>query len=375
MSKTTGTAISGSGVWHPPTLVDNAALCDAFNVWVRRENEARAADIAAGKLVALRESTPEFIEKASGITQRYVVDATGILDPDRLIPNIPDRRDDELSYQAEFAVHAARRALAEAGRDGKDVDMVVLGASNLQRLYPSIAIEVLDAIGGSGYAVDIALGCSSATMAITMCSEAVQLGKAKCALAVTPELTSGFINWRDRDSHFIFGDAAVAVLVEPAAAARPGSYEILSTRSMAKFSSNIRNNGGYLNRCDPARQFADDKLFYQQGRRVFKDVVPLAAKFIGEHLAAEGVDAKQIARFWLHQANKNMNDLIAERLIGREPTALEAPLILAEFANTASAGSAIAFSKYHDDLPAGSLGLMASFGAGYSLGSVLVRRM
>ena len=251
---------------------------------------------------------------------------------------------------------------------------MVLGAANLQRLYPAIAIEVLDALGGAGYAVDIALGCSSATMAITMCSEAVQLGKAKCALAVTPELTSGFINWRDRDSHFIFGDAAVAVVVEPAASARPGSYEILSTRSMAKFSSNIRNNGGYLNRCDPARQFADDKLFYQQGRRVFKDVVPLAAKFIGEHLAAEGVAAERIARFWLHQANQNMNDLIAQRLIGREPSALEAPQILAELANTASAGSVIAFSKYHDDLPAGSYGLMASFGAGYSLGSLLLRR-
>jgi beta-ketodecanoyl-[acyl-carrier-protein] synthase len=143
---------------------------------------------------------------------------------------------------------------------------------------------------------------------------------------------------------------------------------------MGKFSSNIRNNGGYLNRCDPTRQFADDKLFYQQGRRVFKDVVPLAAKFIGEHLAAEGIPAAQIARFWLHQANESMNGLIAQRLLGRAPTELEAPLILNELANTASAGSAIAFSKYHDDLPAGSYGLMASFGAGYSLGSLLVRR-
>ncbi|MEZ4403542.1 MAG: beta-ketoacyl-ACP synthase III [Kofleriaceae bacterium] len=374
MTKTTGTSITGSGVWHPETLLGNAELCDAFNVWVQRENAARADAIAAGTATPLRESTPEFIEKASGITQRYVVDKSGIVDPDRMVPNIPDRRDDELSYQAEFAVNAAKRALAEAQREGKDVDMVVLGAANLQRLYPAIAIEVLDALGGAGYGVDIALGCSSATMAITMCSEAVQLGKAQCALAVTPELTSGFINWRDRDSHFIFGDAAVAAVVEPTARARPGSYEILSTRSMAKYSSNIRNNGGYLNRCDPERQFADDKLFYQQGRRVFKDVVPLAAKFIGEHLAAEGVAPADVARFWLHQANQSMNNLIAQRLLGREATALEAPVILSELANTASAGSVIAFSKYHDDLPAGSYGLMASFGAGYSLGSLLLRR-
>lgn len=371
---TTGTAITGSGVWHPETVISNAELCEAFNVWVRRENAAHAAEIAAGTREPLRESTPEFIEKASGIKQRYVADRSGILDPERMIPNIPDRPDDQLAIQAEWAVHAARRALTQAGREGKDVDYVVLAASNLQRLYPALAIEVLDALGGAGSALDMALGCSSATMAITLASEAVQLGKARCAVAVTPELTTGFINWRDRDSHFIFGDAAVALVVEPVASARPGSYEVLSTRSMARFSSNIRNNGGFLNRCDPARQFDADKLFYQQGRRVFKDVVPLAARFIGEHLAAAGVAATDVARFWLHQANSNMNDLIAQRLLGRRPTALEAPLILEEFANTASAGSAIAFSKYSDDLPTGALGLMASFGAGYSLGSLLLRR-
>ncbi len=374
MQGTTGTAITGSGVWHPETVVTNAELCAAFNVWVGRENAAHAAEIAAGTFTALRESTPDFIEKASGIKQRYVLDKTGLLDPDRLTPNLPDRRDDQLSYQAELAVHAATAALAQAGKTGADVDLVVLGASNLMRLYPALSIEVLDALGGHGYAVDIALGCSSATMAITMCSEAVQLGKARCALAVTPELTSGFINWRDRDSHFIFGDAAVAVVVEPAEGARAGSFEILSTRQAAKYSSNIRNNGGYLNRCDPARQFADDKLFYQQGRRVFKDVVPMAARFIGDHLAADGVATGDVARFWLHQANQKMNELIAERLIGHRPSPHEAPLILPELANTASAGSVIAFSKHHDDLPTGSIGVMASFGAGYSLGSLLLRR-
>jgi len=371
---TTGTAITGSGVWHPEDVITNDELCAAFNVFVQRENAAHAEEIAAGTRVALRESTPEFIEKASGIKQRYAADKSGPLDPDRLVPNIPNRRDDQLALQAEWAVHAATRALQQAGRDGKDVDYVVLGTSNLQRLYPALSIEVLDALGGAGSAFDLALGCSSATMAITMAVDAVQLGKARCAIAVTPELTTGFLNFRDRDSHFIFGDASVAVVVEPLASARPGSYEVLSTRSMARFSSNIRNNAGYLDRCDPAHAADADKLFYQQGRRVFKDVVPMAAKFIGEHLSSAGVAATDVARYWLHQANKNMNDLIAQRLLGREATSLEAPVILEEYANTASAGSVIAFSKYNDDLPSGAYGLMASFGAGYSLGSLLLRR-
>jgi beta-ketodecanoyl-[acyl-carrier-protein] synthase len=375
VAPTTGTAITGSGVWHPDSVITNAELCVAFNEFVRRENARRAAEIEAGTFEPLKESSPEFIQKASGILARYAQDKTGILDPDRMCPNIPDRSDDELSVQAEYAMHAAERALAAAGRRGEEVDLVVLGCSNLQRLYPAIAIEVQNALGATGYGYDMAVGCSSATFAVHLASEAVQLGKASCALVVVPELTTGHMNWRDRDSHFIFGDASVAAVIEPLGKAKKGAWELVSTRAMSKWSSNIRNNAGYLDRCDPDRVPGEDKLFTQQGRRVFKDVVPLASKFIADHLADNGLTAADIRRFWLHQANQNMNDLIAKRLLGREATRLEAPLILDEYGNTASAGSLIAFSKYQDDLPAGSMGVLASFGAGYSLGSLLVRRV
>jgi len=374
-SSSTGTAITGTGVWHPEQVISNEELCVAFNEFVRRENARNASAIDAGTLEPLKESSAEFIEKASGIKQRYVQDRTGLLDPDRMCPNIPFRPDDVLSVQAEYGVRAAERALDAAGRRGEEIDLVVLGCSNLQRLYPAISIEVQDAIGASGYGFDMAVGCSSATFAVQLASEAVQLGRARRALVVVPELTTGHMNWRDRDSHFIFGDASVAAVIEPLAAAKKGAWELVSTRAMSKFSSNIRNNGGYLDRCEPDREPGDWKLFTQQGRRVFKDVVPMASKFISDHLADHGLAPPDVRRFWLHQANQNMNDLIAKRLLGRDATRLEAPLILDEYGNTASAGSLIAFSKYSDDLPAGSWGVMASFGAGYSLGSLLVRRL
>jgi beta-ketodecanoyl-[acyl-carrier-protein] synthase len=142
----------------------------------------------------------------------------------------------------------------------------------------------------------------------------------------------------------------------------------------SKWANTIRNNKGYLDRCDPETERSDDKLFHQQGRRVFKDVVPLASKFIADHVATHDLQPSQIARYWLHQANQNMNELIAKRILGREATRTEAPLILDEYGNTASAGSLIAFSTYSDDLAAGSFGMMASFGAGYSLGSLLLQR-
>jgi beta-ketodecanoyl-[acyl-carrier-protein] synthase len=371
---TTHTSITGFGVWHPPTVLDNAELCTAFNEFVRRDNATHADAIAAGTRAPLKESSPEFIVRASGIERRYVEDKTGLIDPERLWPNIPDRPEDQISIQAEYAVHAARKALEVAGRAGEDVDLIVLGASCLQRSYPALAIEVQAVLGARGHGFDISLGCSTGTAALQLATQAVQLGQARCALVVLPELTSPHLNWRDRDAHFILGDVAVAMVVEPTAGARPGSWEVRSTRMLSKWSNNIRNNFGYLNRCDPATADAPDKLFHQQGRRVFKDVVPLAEQFINDTMAAHGLAASQIARFWLHQANQNMNDLIAKRVLGRDATPIEAPLVLAEYGNTASAGSLLAFALHNDDLPAGSLGVMAAFGAGYSLGSLVLQR-
>src|ERR1043165_6210601 len=108
---TTQTAITGWGVWHPPDVLTNPELCVAFNEFVRRENAKHAAEIAAGTREPLKESSPEFIIKASGIIKRYVQDKTGLLDPERMCPNIPDRPEDQLSIQAEYALNAARPAL------------------------------------------------------------------------------------------------------------------------------------------------------------------------------------------------------------------------------------------------------------------------
>jgi beta-ketodecanoyl-[acyl-carrier-protein] synthase len=371
----TATAITGAGVYHPDSILENEELCVAFNEFVRRENAKNAAAIAAGTAQPLRESTPEFIVKASGILRRFIEDKTGVLDPERMCPNIPDRPDDQLSVQAEYAVKAIERALAAAGRVGEEVDLVIVGSSCIQRQYPAIAIEAQDAIGARGFGFDVTAGCSSATAAMSLAVNAIRTGAATCAVVAAPELMSAHNNWRERDGHFIFGDAAVAVVIEPLDRAKAGGWEILSTRMATKFSSNIRNNHGFLNRCDPSTQFAPDKLFYQQGRRVFKDVVPMASRFILDHIAAHGVQPAQLARMWLHQANENMNDLIAERVYGRPPTRAEAPLALTEYGNTASAGSLIAFTLYSQDLPAGAYGMISAFGAGYSMANLFVQKM
>ncbi|HUS33263.1 MAG TPA: beta-ketoacyl-ACP synthase III [Kofleriaceae bacterium] len=373
---TTGTAITGHAVWHPEQVLTNDELVVCFNEFVRRENAKYADEIAAGTRQPLKPSSSEFILKASGIKERYVEDKSGLLDPDRMCPNIPDRPETALSIQAEYSINAAKLALARAGKTGEDIDLVVLGASNLQRLYPSLAIEVQEAIGARGWAYDMSLGCSAATGATITATHAIQSGAATRALIVVPELTTGHMNWRERDSHFIFGDASVSLVLEKVEDAKPGAWEILSTKMLSKWNATaIRNNYGYLDRCDPATKDNDSKLFHQKGRTVFKDVVPLASAFIKEQLQAYGLEPSQVGRYWLHQANQKLNEVVAEWVLGRVPSRTEAPIILDEYGNTASAGSLIAFSLHNEDLAAGTYGLMCSFGAGYSLGGLLMQRL
>jgi beta-ketodecanoyl-[acyl-carrier-protein] synthase len=370
----TGIAISGTGAWHPTDVITNEELCASFNEWVRTENERNAEAIEAGFATALAESTPEFIVKASGIRQRYVQDKEGILDVERMFPIIHERPEDELCLQADYGVHAAKIALKQAGRTGEEVDLIIVACAALQRYYPAIAVEIQGALGARGFAYDVLAGCSSATYPIQQAVDALRSGSATRALVINPELTTPFVNFRDRDSHFIFGDAATATLIEKVEDAREGAWEILNTKMFSTYSSNIRNNFGYTNRCTPETKDAPDKLFHQQGRRVFKDVVPLAAKFITDHLAENNIEPKAVKRYWLHQANINLNSLVVKRLTGEAATQDIAPLVLGDWGNTASAGSIIAFHEHRADLEAGSLGVLCSFGAGYSIGSVLVRK-
>ena len=100
----------------------------------------------------------------------------------------------------------------------------------------------------------------------------------------------------------------------------------------------------------------------------------MVAELITTHLGEIEADGGDLDRMWLHQANRHMNDMIARRVLGRDPSSEEAPIILDRYANTSSAGSVIAFHLHHADLAPGSLGVLCSFGAGYSAGSVLLKR-
>ena len=367
--------ISGTGLWTAPDAISNEELVASYNAYVARFNGEHSAEIASGAMAPLPESSVEFIEKASGIKRRYVIDKAGVLDPTRMKPRFQPRPDDQVSFMAEIGVAAAREALAKAGRSGTDIDLVICAASNMQRAYPAIAIEIQKVIGARGYAFDMMVACSSATFGLEQAVNAISTGSARAALIVSPEICSAHLAWQDRDCHFIFGDVCTALVVERAEDATAGSqWEILGTRMATSFSNNIRNNAGFLTRCEDRQPDSRDLLFRQEGRKVFKEVCPMAADHITAQLAALSLAPNQVRRFWLHQANLAMNQLVGKRLLGREATADEAPIILDEFANTASAGSVIAFHRHNADLSPGDIGVLCSFGAGYSIGSLVLRK-
>ena len=366
--------ISATGLWTPPESVTNAELVESFNAWADRWNAEHEADIAAGQVEAKTHSSVEFIEKASGIKSRYVVNKSGVTDPALMRPVIPERSNEEISILAEIAVKAAHQALERAGRDPKDVDAVICAASNMQRAYPAMAIEVQEALGIEGFSFDMNVACSSATFGIQTAADFVRAGHAKSVLMVNPEITSGHLNWTDRDSHFIFGDVATAVLVEDESIAPKDHWKILGTQLKTKFSNNIRNNFGFLNRADPSGEGAPDKLFVQEGRKVFKEVVPMVSEMIISELDRLDIKAEDLRRLWLHQANANMNRLISSKVLGHEASDDESPTVLDEYANTSSAGSIIAFHKHSADFKPGEKGLICSFGAGYSVGAVFVEK-
>jgi len=369
--------ISGSGVFTPPEVITNAELVSAFNAFADKENAKHADAIAAGEREAIPQSDVDFIVKASGIERRHVMDKAGVLDPDVMHPTLRQRSDDEPGIMTEMAVDAARQAMDQAGVDGSQIDAVICAASNHERAYPAIAIEVQEALGIAGFGYDMNVACSSATFGIQNAVDMIRCGSVDRVLMVNPEICSGHLEWRDRDCHFIFGDVCTAVVLEARAlATSDDQFEVLSTRLLTQFSNNIRNNNGFLRRTRPAGlEDRRDMQFMQNGRQVFKQVVPMVSELIVEHCRDEGVDPTALKRLWLHQANKSMNDFIGKKVMGRVPEPAEQPNILQDYANTSSAGSIIAFAQHHDDLDSGDLAVICSFGAGYSVGNVIVRRV
>ena len=369
--------ISGTGLFTPKESISNEELVSSFNKFVDEYNESNKESIQKGEVSSLEKSNADFIEKASGVKSRYVQDKSGILDTSFMRPKLRERSENELSNLAEIGVIAARDAISNAKIEPDKIDAVIVACSNLERPYPAIAIEIQNELGIKGFAYDMNVACSSATFGIQNIYDMIKSGSIRSAVMINPEMCSGHLNFKDRDCHFIFGDVATAVVLEELKEEQVSEncYEVLGTKLLTEFSNNIRNNYGFLNNSSPEGIGKADKLFHQNGRKVFKEVVPKVASLIKDHLESHSININNIKGMYLHQANESMNKLISKYLLGFEADQSLAPIVLDEYANTSSAGSIIAFHKNNENLSKNDLAIICSFGAGYSIGNVIVKKI
>ena len=369
--------ISGTGLFTPSESISNSELVDSYNKFVDEYNAKNQKEIENGSIQPIEKSSVEFIEKASGVKSRFVQNKSGILDTSFMRPKLRERNEEELSNLAEMGVAAAKEAIENSGISLADLGAVIVACSNLERPYPAIAIEIQNALRIKGFAFDMNVACSSATFGIQTIYDMIKSGSIKSALMINPEICSGHLNFRDRDCHFIFGDVATAVVLERIDDdnQKSNSYEIVGTKLLTEFSNNIRNNYGFLNTSSPDGVGKSDKLFHQNGRKVFKEVIPKVSSLIKEHLEECEIPVENIKGMYLHQANENMNKLISKYVLGHEAEKDLAPVVLDEYANTSSAGSIIAFHKHNQSLNKDDLAIICSFGAGYSVGNVIVRKI
>ncbi len=377
--------ITATGLYTPQHSISNEELVSTFNQYVDNYNQQYQSEIKNGEKQPLEHSSAEFIEKVSGIKSRYVMDKTGILDPNIMSPILPPRKlDEEPSVMAEMGLGALKDALKNADLTADDLDGIIVACSNFQRAYPAISIEIQHYIGmNGGFSYDMNIACSSATFGIAQAVGTLKAGMAKKIAVLNIEITSAHLNWRNRDSHFIFGDVATATIVEELD--EPKGHEIIDCKLFTQFSTNIKNEYGFLDRSEFLATNSDfypdinnpvsDKLFLQNGRKVFRDVCPAVSKLIKTHLEENQIEPSTVKKMWLHQANTNMIDLILRSVVGKQADKSITPTVIAEFGNTSSASPMIVFNRHQEDMDSGDIGVICSFGAGYSIGSVLVKKV
>jgi beta-ketodecanoyl-[acyl-carrier-protein] synthase len=229
-----GIHIAGTGIWYPEDKISNFELVESYNKYARRFNIDNSKKIDSGDIIRMEESSVEFIEKASGIESRHVIDKDGILDIDRMMPKVVNEDPDKLSIHAQAGIKAAIKAMVEADVTPQQIDAVIVGTSHSVRNYPAVAIEIQNELDISGYAYDMLVGCSSTTFAINNAYSDIASGLAQTILVINPEISTPFVNFTHRDKHFIFGDGCVATIVQKNSSSAK-SFKIIDRKLHTQF--------------------------------------------------------------------------------------------------------------------------------------------
>lgn len=300
--------------------------------------------------------TNKDLEASVDTSDAWIVERTGI-------------RERHIAADGEFtsdlALHACRRALEAAGRQPADVDLIVLGTSTPDMVFPSSACLLQAKLGAKGGAAfDVQAVCSGFTYALATAELFIKAGRHRCALVVGAEVFSRILDWKDRGTCVLFGDGAGAVVLEASETAGILSSHLHADGSYA----GILNTPGHV--CGGAIQ--GDPTLKMDGGAVFKLAVRVLEESAREALAANGLTVADIDAYIPHQANVRIISHVGKKLGLDERKCI---VTVDRHANTSAASVPLALDVAVRDgrVKPGSLVLLQGVGGGFTWGSVLLR--
>ena len=304
-------------------------------------------------LEKLVDTSNEWILQRTGIRERHIVD-----------PGVAT---------SDLAKEAALLAITRAGLTPDDIDLIIVGTVTPDMLFPSTACLVQDKIGAHrAWGFDLSAACSAFMYSLTVGAKMVASGAAKHALVIGADVMSSIIDYTDRSTCVLFGDGAGAVVLGPASA---DGFGILD------FEHQVDGSGGPAlcmpaggSRMPASHETVDQRLHYvkQEGATVFKFAVTKTAEMCERLLTRNGLTANDIDLFVSHQANRRIITSAAERL---GLPADKVVINIERFGNTTAATIPLALNDAVNDgrVKKGDRVLLASVGAGFTVGAMLMR--
>jgi len=329
LTKSIGVKISALGTYVPPRLLTNADL---------------------EKMV---ETSDQWITERTGIRERHIVDK-GFATSD-------------------LAVEAAKKALAQRGMNASDLDAILVGTVTPDMLFPSTACLVQHKLGAKGvWGFDLSAACSAFLYALQTGTQFVATGTHKRVMVIGADVMSSIIDYTDRATCIIFGDGAGAVILEPSDTDSLGLIDFIHEVDGSGGCFLYMPGGGSLH--PSTHETVDEKMHYvhQDGQAVFKFAVRKQTELCEKLLERNGIKASDIDVFIAHQANKRIISATAERLGVRPENII---INIDRYGNTTAGTIPLAMdtARQEGKLKKGDLVLLASVGAGFTVGATLLR--
>jgi 3-oxoacyl-[acyl-carrier-protein] synthase-3 len=321
--------------------------------------------VALATHVPRRVLTNHDLEKMVNTTDEWILQRTGI----RTRHIVEDGE-----ATSDLAKQAALAAIEQAGRTPADVDFIVVGTTTPDTIFPSTACVLQDKIGArKAWGFDLGAACSGFTYALTIAAQQIAVGASRCALAVGADVMSSIIDYTDRTTCVIFGDGAGVAVLAPAEAGEPlGILDYVHEIDGSGGSALQMPAGG--SRRPATHETVDKRLHYvhQDGQAVFKFAVRKTEEICRRLLAKNNLQPDDIDLFVSHQANRRIITSAAEKL-GLAPERIV--VNIERFGNTTAATIPLALNDAIKDgrLTKGKLVMLTSVGAGFTVGSVLLR--